>query len=87
MGKFEKGKSGNPNGRPKGSRNKTHKELRAMLVDALQDEFQSLRENLKTLPFEKRAIVIARLLPYVLPRLTEEQEQGEDELKVVVKYV
>lgn len=68
-GKFMKGVSANPSGRPKGSANKLTKELRAILKDIVYSELEQIPENLKNLPPKERIELLAKLLPYVLPKV------------------
>lgn len=74
--KFEKGKSGNPKGRPKGTKNK-----RGEIVDALarlvDDNLQRLQNDLDELEPRERVRAITGLMAYVVPKLqaTTEEER------------
>jgi hypothetical protein len=81
--RFEPGKSGNPKGRPKGSKNVSSEAIRATFaaflsrnMERLQTDFDALKSPEKRLNYLER---IARLiLPPPLPiweRMTEEQFQ------------
>jgi Arc/MetJ-type ribon-helix-helix transcriptional regulator len=76
---FEKGQSGNPNGRPKGARNRNSEVVREALVKLLDENIDSLREDLAGLKGKERASLLIQLArhltrPEIVPeRLTEEQ--------------
>jgi len=77
-GQFKPGKSGNPAGRPKGSTNKITKELRAVLKTVVFDELERLPGTLEELEPEKRAELLTKLLPYVMPKI-QQANYGFDE--------
>jgi len=70
---FIKGKSGNPAGRPQGTPNKITKSVRVLLKDLMHDEIMQLPDTLKSLEPRERVDALTKLLPYVLPKLTEER--------------
>lgn len=67
--KFEKGKSGNPAGRPKGAENKLARELRDHLKTVVEDELERLPTYLDSMPDAERLHILLKLLPYVLPKV------------------
>ena len=71
---FEAGVSGNPNGRPVGSKNKITVELHDKIGGFLQDNLGSLQDNYDKLsPGEKLKFIVG-LLPYVMPKIREADE-------------
>ena len=68
-GKFMKGESPNPKGRPKGAKNKLTRELRAILKTVVHNELEELPKTLKELPPKERLELLVKLLPYTLPKV------------------
>jgi len=69
MAKFIKGRSGNPAGRMKGTANKVTKELRERISDFLEDNWDRIEADFKSLDPEKRIMLFERLLQYTLPKM------------------
>ena len=66
-GRFKPGVSGNPNGRPRGSRNRNSlREKVETLLDANFDQIQGWIEEMEP---KDRATFLLRLLEYSLPKL------------------
>ncbi len=75
---FEKGKSGNPNGKPKGP-NKTTKEIREAyqsFVESNIPEFQTWLANIEDPA--KRFDIIVKLSEYFVPKLNRTEVTGQD---------
>jgi hypothetical protein len=77
---FEKGKSGNPAGRPKGTANKTTEELRQVFAQFLEANIERLQEMFDQLEAKEQLSFIERVAKLVMPaplhpleRLTDEQ--------------
>lgn len=66
---FEKGKSGNPNGRPKGSANRVSEEIRNKVIAFLDENFDLVQSDLKKLEPRERIKFYIDLLQYGLPKL------------------
>jgi hypothetical protein len=68
--KFIKGKSGNPTGRPVGSKNKKSEQLRQFLTDMFYKDRKTLLEYYSGLGTKERWRVFGEFAPYVVPRLS-----------------
>lgn len=68
---FEPGKSGNPEGRPKGAINKGSAQVKAFIEDLLTDpkNVEKLRKEFNSLNGKDMLRAFSDLLPYVVPRL------------------
>ena len=65
MPKFEKG---NP-GRPKGAKNKVNTQMRDLIQQLFDDNFDTIQEDLENLDPKDRLKFLSDLLPYLLPKL------------------
>lgn len=66
---FEKGVSGNVNGRPAGATNKTSGKLRQVITDFLEQRFEQIVKDFEQLEPKDRIKVFTDLLQYSVPKL------------------
>jgi hypothetical protein len=66
---FEKGQSGNPGGRPKGSANKVTSKLRETITDFLDEKFEKVKEDFEKLKPGERIRMYLELLQFGVPKL------------------
>lgn len=66
---FEKGKSGNPAGKPKGAKNKINQDLRQRITDFLNGEFATIAQDFKELEPKDKMRFYTDILQYGLPKL------------------
>jgi hypothetical protein len=72
MSKYRKGQSGNPGGRPKGTLNKSTKEIKDLLAEMV--DFERLVEKLEDLSKRGNVRAIELLFAYRWGRPTQSQE-------------
>jgi hypothetical protein len=64
-----KGKTGNPNGRPKGSLNKRTKETRQWIDGLINGNRKQLEADLRLLKPNERWSIVEKLLQFVVPKM------------------
>jgi len=76
---FEKGKSGNPNGRPKGAKNRTPSEIRLAYQQFVEDQIPEFQVWLSQIEDPaKRFDIIVKLSEYFVPKLARTEITGGD---------
>lgn len=66
--KFKPGKSGNPNGRPKGKVNKTTAQMKELIKTYVEGELKQADSLLSQLTAKERLDILCKMLPYVMPK-------------------
>ena len=64
-----KGKTGNPNGRPKGSPNKTTQSVREWLTKLIDDNREQIKKDLAALEPKERLQVLEKFMQYAVPKM------------------
>lgn len=73
-----KGKTGNPNGRPKGSKNKATVEIKDKLSEFLEDNFDEFEKSFKEMPSgERKARLYLEAGKLIIPRPKDPEEEAE----------
>lgn len=75
--KWQKGKSGNASGRPKGARNKVGVELRQKIADFLEGNFDDVAEDFGALDAKERCRFFVSLLPYCIGKKQDVTLEGQ----------
>ena len=63
-----KGKTNNPNGRPKGTPNKVTSSLRAFIRSVLDENREQIVRDLKAVSPKERLFFLEKLLQYIMPK-------------------
>ena len=64
-----KGKTGNPNGRPKGSPNKVTQGVREWLSKLIDDNREQMQKDLASLEPKKRLQMLEKFMQYTVPKM------------------
>ena len=86
-----KGKTNNPNGRPKGVPNKVTASLRTFVAEILNKNKRQISKDLKALQPKDRLIILERLMQYVIPKQqwqqVDLQQLSDDQLTMIVDEI
>ncbi len=75
-----KNRTNNPNGRPKGSKNKTSEAIREKILSLLENNLQNIETDLNELKPRERLRFIVSILPYAVPKLNNIIQQDTSTL-------
>lgn len=64
---FKKGESGNPKGKPKGAKNRTSEEIRALLLEFIDCNIETMQLEFNKLDGKDKLLFIEKLLKHILP--------------------
>jgi len=84
---FEKGKSGNPSGRPAGALNKETKEIKEAYTNLLHGNLHEIQEWINRVAErnpEKAFDMLMKLSPFVLPKKQEMDLNIENPINIVI---
>lgn len=81
---FKKGQSGNPKGRPRGAKNKATNELREWVERFINDNLDTIANDIKELDPNDRVKFFLALLNYTLPKQQSVKAEINDEREQIV---
>ena len=79
MGRYKKGQSGNPDGRPKGTPNKATEELRKLVKQFVAGNWEDIQTQYDALEPKEKLMFMERLLKHVLPAPLHDLEKLTDQ--------
>lgn len=91
--KFEKGKSGNPTGRPKGTRNNATYEVKELVISVLKKEYTAVKisQDIKKLDAGQRLNFFFKLARLILPReqdlKIDYNKLSEDDIDLIIDKI
>lgn len=85
---WKKGTSGNPYGRPVGSRNKTSEQIRQYIKEIISGEMDNLNNDLTNMNDFQRWLIIDKLARYFMPTLSKAEidQKNTTPIKIEVTY-
>jgi len=86
---LKKGHTNNPNGRPKGTPNRTTRELRVWVQSVLSKNTNIFESDLKKLLPEQRLAILEKMLKYCMPthQVINIKEQVQEEYAALEKLL
>lgn len=75
-----KGKTNNPNGRPKGVPNKTNADLREKITALIEKNWSTVQFDIEMLEPKDRLNFLEKLMGYTLPKLQSVQVESDQNL-------
>lgn len=86
--KYTKGTSGNPKGRPKGSKNKTTAVLREWVKQFLANNLDVIEDDFRQLEPNERFRFFLTMLNFALPKQqSEKPQQDDDDEQKTIRFV
>jgi hypothetical protein len=87
MAKFQKGRSGNPNGRRKGAKNKSTEALRGLIQSFIENNLPRLQADFDAMKPAERLSFLNSLLRHVLPDPLSFEKLSEGQLEQLHQYI
>ncbi len=82
--KFQKGASGNPQGRPKGAKNKIKSRLLDAITSIVEENIERLQNDLDSLEPQERVKAVTNLIGYIIPKQQAVKADVADEREQIV---
>lgn len=74
---LKKGNTNNPNGRPKGSKNKVTVEVREVFKSLLEENINQIQKDIESLTPKERVNVLLKISEFVIPKLRSIDSEGK----------
>ena len=84
---MRKGQTNNPNGRPKGSKNRNTEKIREAYQKLIEGRLDSLNEDLDLMELRERVKAIIDLSKYVLPTMQSVAVSAEEDANEFELYL
>lgn len=84
---YKKGQSGNPNGRPKGAKNRSTDEIRQFIQMVVDKNLTRLEEDLDNMNPATRWMVIDKVAKYFMPTLTKNDNTNNNQGGMIIRVV
>ena len=82
--KFQKGAAGNPQGRPKGAKNKIKSRLLDAITSIVEENIERLQNDLDSLEPQERVKAVTNLIGYIIPKQQAVKADVADEREQIV---
>ena len=84
----KKGNTGNPNGRPKGSKNRSTSEIKTAIQKLLDTNVSQMEVDLQKLSPKERISVLLKMAEFVLPKVQAVPHEGaETDNEIIVRII
>lgn len=82
-----KGKTNNPAGRPKGTKNRTTEEIRQSLLKLLDDNIDNLQTDIEALDSKERLTILINLAKHCTPPAINPEKLTSEQLEQILDYI
>ena len=84
---YKKGQSGNPDGKQKGTKNRTSEEVRQSLLKLLDKNLAQLQRDLKAMKAKDRATLLINLARHCTPPAMNPEKLTIEQLEQILKFL
>ena len=84
---FEPGKSGNPGGRPKGSKNKRNEEVREMIRAFVLENWTELKDSFSEMEAKDKGKLINAFIRHFLPPPVNPERLSLEQLEQIAEHL